>query len=337
MWPWQKRKSETELVTALFDDLADSLKKLVLAPRDKYAQRFLKSLSLLEDQAGNLKSESDVHKLGKESEIAIDRFAHAQRDCVERVFFDLDSSLRDLLSIIDETLISSDDFIAKTSSLTTRLSAASDLQSLEEIRSTIRLEVRALANSVKSFRDANHHTMEQYKTELDSMRKRLDEAQETARTDGLTQLPNRVSHEFYLNAIIKKATEGNVYSLALIDLDGFKNVNDKFGHSAGDEVLVQFAMKLKKSLGSNAFICRLGGDEFTIVSNKSAAELTNLLLVFRTELLSKPIDFHGKELEIGMSFGVSAIDGKVDYATLMSETDNYMYHYKRKHKREQVA
>ena len=124
MWPWQKRKSETELVTALFDDLADSLKKLVLAPRDKYAQRFLKSLSLLEDQAGNLKSESDVHKLGKESEIAIDRFAHAQRDCVERVFFDLDSSLRDLLSIIDETLISSDDFIAKTSSLTTRLSAA---------------------------------------------------------------------------------------------------------------------------------------------------------------------------------------------------------------------
>lgn len=337
MWPWQKSGVEQDdtlnPVSDLYCGVTKGLRKLILAPRDQYAQRFSKVLDGLDESAARAKSDKDFSSLAKEHETAVDRFAEAQRECVEHVISDLDSSLRELLGVLDGSLLHGQEFIDHASSVTSRLAAASDLSSMNEMRSALKQEVRILALAMKGYRDSSNATLNAYQKELELMRERLDAAQESARTDGLTHLPNRVSHEFYLNAIIKKSESGSEYSLAIIDLDGFKAINDTYGHQAGDAALTDFAEKLKKAIGTNGFVARLGGDEFSVVANFGARRLSEFLESFRAKLLSEVTKYEKWELSFGLSFGVSEVKVQSNFADLMSQADDEMYRYKRKNKR----
>lgn len=99
-------------------------------------------------------------------------------------------------------------------------------------------------------------------TELEML---LKKTKHIANHDVLTNLPNR--HFFYseLNATIEK---NEPFYLLFFDLDGFKDVNDKYGHEAGDNVLIDVANRLKKDFGDDNFVARLGGDEFVSIYKK---------------------------------------------------------------------
>ena len=86
-----------------------------------------------------------------------------------------------------------------------------------------------------------------------------------AHHDSLTELPNRRLFTERLNGAIARATSGNACALLCIDLDGFKEVNDRLGHAAGDVLLKNVAMRLKDSIRSDDTAARLGGDEFAIL------------------------------------------------------------------------
>jgi diguanylate cyclase (GGDEF)-like protein len=97
--------------------------------------------------------------------------------------------------------------------------------------------------------------------------------------DALTGLPNRRFFDKWASHVVRKsAREDQTFALMLIDLDGFKKVNDTLGHAVGDEVLVQAAVRLQKSLRGNELLARLGGDEFGLLieSSLSHIELTSL-------------------------------------------------------------
>ena len=84
--------------------------------------------------------------------------------------------------------------------------------------------------------------------------------------DPLTGLPNRM----WLLSTLSAALDSGPTSLALLDLNGFKHVNDSLGHTHGDHVLVQVAQRLQQALGAEAELARLGGDEFAAVFAGSA-------------------------------------------------------------------
>jgi len=88
-----------------------------------------------------------------------------------------------------------------------------------------------------------------------------DQAMTLATFDALTNLPNRRA---FLTAL-KAHLNGNVFYLGLVDLDGFKPINDIYGHSAGDQVLCEVAARLKQVCGEGAVVARLGGDEFAVI------------------------------------------------------------------------
>ncbi len=84
--------------------------------------------------------------------------------------------------------------------------------------------------------------------------------------DALTGLPNRRLLMLRLAEAKERAKRGRaMFAVGVIDLDGFKNVNDHFGHRAGDEVLVQAAYRLEAAVRSSDMVCRLGGDEFVVI------------------------------------------------------------------------
>jgi diguanylate cyclase (GGDEF)-like protein len=101
-------------------------------------------------------------------------------------------------------------------------------------------------------------------SQLDAENARRDIAR-VANTDALTGLPNRRALLEALAGQINNAVPGSTFAFALIDLDGFKPINDVYGHTAGDEVIFTVANRLKTAIGSYGIVARLGGDEFGLI------------------------------------------------------------------------
>jgi diguanylate cyclase len=141
-----------------------------------------------------------------------------------------------------------------------------------------------------------------------------------ARTDELTTLPNR---RRLISEIQSFATRKG--SLLLLDLDGFKPVNDSYGHEVGDKVLQQVAQRFMRALPSSALLARLGGDEFGILVDGSQESVMEIALALRGTL-SYPFLIDGHEISIGVSIGIADNDGADD---LLLRADNAMYSAKR--------
>ena len=135
--------------------------------------------------------------------------------------------------------------------------------------------------------------------------------EELALTDALTGLPNRRAIEDWAATQLSNAVRhGFPFWVALADLDHFKQVNDTFGHDAGDAVLKKFSKILKASLRRGDLCGRLGGEEFLLVLTHTNKE--NALKVIdriRTELAGTPVTFGGCTIAATASFGLAGFDG----------------------------
>ena len=141
-----------------------------------------------------------------------------------------------------------------------------------------------------------------------------------ARTDELTMLPNR---RRLISEIQNFATREG--SLMLLDLDGFKPVNDTYGHEVGDKVLQQVAQRFDRALPSTALLARLGGDEFGVLVDGTNETVMEIALALRGTL-SYPFVIDGHHINIGVSIGIADNDGADD---LLLRADNAMYAAKR--------
>ena len=141
-----------------------------------------------------------------------------------------------------------------------------------------------------------------------------------ARTDELTGLPNRRRLISEIEGFVAK--EG---SLLLLDLDGFKPINDLHGHEIGDKVLQQVAGRFDRALPHGALLARLGGDEFGVLYEGAQESAVEVALALRATL-SYPFQIDNKEIRLGVSIGVARNNGGDD---LLLRADNAMYKAKR--------
>ena len=145
-----------------------------------------------------------------------------------------------------------------------------------------------------------------------------------ARHDPLTSLPNRaLFEEIVTRELTRPYGDDGRAAMLCLDLDGFKEVNDIFGHAAGDELLVEVAVRLQRLLGERCVAARLGGDEFAILATalegpRSPDGAAQLVL----DTLARPFEVDGNQLDIGCSVGVALFpqDGET-YQVLMSKAD----------------
>ncbi|MGZ5000604.1 MAG: EAL domain-containing protein [Methylomonas sp.] len=148
--------------------------------------------------------------------------------------------------------------------------------------------------------------------------------------DPLTGLPNRLRLAQKLHSAISEANSENQLAIVLLDLDGFKPVNDNYGHSAGDRVLIEVARRLTEAVRGADMVARLGGDEFVVllteIKDEQACRTTLERLL---KDLCKIYEIGGLKLRLGASLGASLYprDGS-DADTLLRYADAAMYQAK---------
>ncbi len=153
--------------------------------------------------------------------------------------------------------------------------------------------------------------------------------------DALTGLPNRMLLEDRLRqATGRLRRDSTSISLFFIDLDGFKEINDTYGHQAGDEVLIEVARRLREIMRDVDTVARLGGDEFVaLCESLPEAEVASVLGRI-TDALDVPMMIGGHVLTVGASVGVATTDDKdMEAAALLAMADQSMYKDKAARKR----
>jgi diguanylate cyclase (GGDEF)-like protein len=162
-----------------------------------------------------------------------------------------------------------------------------------------------------------------------------EQAQSLARHDALTGLPNRRVFTVNLEAAIQRArSDGAACSVLLIDLDGFKKVNDLQGHQIGDTVLCEVARRMEATIRKQDTVARLGGDEFAIIAEGEADEPEHMegvrrLAVRLISAISQPVICNGVETHIGASIGIAPCRADAgDVGLLLRAADIAMYRAK---------
>ena len=162
---------------------------------------------------------------------------------------------------------------------------------------------------------------------LREVRRREQEALRTAGQDGLTGLPNRRGLSRELVDALSASRGASPVAVIYLDLDGFKEVNDAYGHEAGDRLLVMVADAFGAICKDRGLLARVGGDEFAVVVRDTwAGEGPGALAERMVRLLDEPFDIDGRQIQIGTSVGVAIARGEQASAEeMLRRADVAMY------------
>ena len=166
-----------------------------------------------------------------------------------------------------------------------------------------------------------------YRAEIERLNRRLAEVELLADRDALTPALNRRAFVRELQRSIAFCERYDaVASLVFFDLDGFKAVNDTFGHAAGDAALLWVADTLADHVRESDVVGRLGGDEFAVIlaqAGREAAETKAASLA--AAIQAQPVIFEGQTIPIRTSYGVREFQRGLEAAAMLAEADAAMF------------
>lgn len=215
--------------------------------------------------------------------------------------------------------------------LTARLQSIVRLEDLSAIRRQLTASVLDLKANVHRMEEEGRATVLSLQTQVEAYKAKASESERRATTDQLTGIRNRRGLEL---AIESRRERKSPFSLILLDLNGFKKINDTHGHPAGDELLKHFANELREQFGNGDVVGRWGGDEFIVITDASAAEIESCMNRVRRWVLGKyKVQTPNGILEIKLdaAIGIAAWDLREDSDRLLARADKMMYAEKRVH------
>ena len=176
------------------------------------------------------------------------------------------SDVKELLVVLARTassLASNGDRNAQQfDEFTAKLERIADLEDLTQMRASLVRGASELRSKVEHMSRSARESVAQLQAEVVTYQARLEEVSEAASRDPLTGLFNRGRMDQYLG---DRISSGQTFSVAMMDLNGFKQVNDRLGHAAGDDLLKQFAAELRGNARAGDTVGRWGGDEFLVI------------------------------------------------------------------------
>ena len=156
---------------------------------------------------------------------------------------------------------------------------------------------------------------------------------EMAITDPLTGLYNRRYMESHIGTLVEQAvTRGKPLTVLVLDIDYFKSINDTHGHDAGDDVLREFAVRIRKAIRGIDLACRYGGEEFVVVMPETDMAVATVVAErLRRRIASDPFPIQqgARTVDVTISIGIAALGGDDDAARVIKRADQALYRAKR--------
>jgi two-component system, cell cycle response regulator len=156
---------------------------------------------------------------------------------------------------------------------------------------------------------------------------------EMAITDALTGLYNRRYMESHIGTLVEQAVaRDKPLAVLLLDIDYFKSINDGHGHDAGDDVLREFALRIRKSIRGLDLACRYGGEEFVVVMPETDMAVATMVAErLRRRIASEPfaIQKGARSIEVTISIGIAALGPNDNPAAIIKRADQALYRAKR--------
>ena len=209
-----------------------------------------------------------------------------------------------------------------------QLAAICDLQDLTKVRQSLGKNAQQLKVHVEKMVQEGEQSMARLRAELVVYQSRLDEVERVATQDPVTGVANRYKAERQIELRIER---GRDLSIALFDLDNFKQINDLYGHLAGDELLRQFATELRSFFRSTDIISRWGGDEFLVILDCAEAEVRSRVepvLMWAEGDYKIPVNGETRQVNIRASIGVASWRAGEKASDLIARADAAMYQQK---------
>ncbi|MDN3519233.1 diguanylate cyclase [Aquisalimonas lutea] len=309
----------------------------------------------LRDARNELESAETPDALATRVDRMVDVLVAANRDEsaeLEAFFLQLSQRLGDLHALLRSDEASEEDADADEarldSAVQTRVqsiqTALRDTRDSRQAHRLISADLDTLVREVATYRETRDVRRRKTRERNEALRVRLQEAQEEsarlrsalaheqqrAAEDHLTGIGNREAHEKRLaDEMTRGARTGTPVSLMVIDVDAFKPVNDRYGHSAGDDLLARLAALLQESVRTNDFLARYGGEEFTLVlPGTPLAQACTLAEHLREAVATTPMDTEAGALTVTVSIGVAEAGNGEAPESLFRRADRALYRAK---------
>ncbi|MEG3767233.1 GGDEF domain-containing protein [Alteromonas sp. 14N.309.X.WAT.G.H12] len=216
--------------------------------------------------------------------------------------------------------------------------------SLEKLKADAQKHIASLSSTLAYCKEADSQEQQALMSLLSAMQNQMVSLQQQAQmyrrklaeqtsfihTDPLTRLPNRLSYnERFKHEFQQAEKNGQPLGLAIIDIDYFKSINDRFGHQTGDKTLQVVSQHFKSKLTDNEFIARWGGEEFALIfPSVELPALEEKLELLRASLAQLPFKFKQEKITITASFGGTCLRDNDDPQSIFARADKMLYQAK---------
>ena len=226
------------------------------------------------------------------------------------------NNLIDHISQITEGNLNIEEFKAKSSQ--------DEIGRLAKVFNQMHETIKRQIQELNAHRELLEKEVKERTYELEQANKKLDLI---SRTDELTQLPNRRDMHRTIEKEVDRANRfRKAFSIIFIDIDHFKDVNDTYGHAAGDAVLKSVASTIRSLLRKYDVLARYGGEEFlTLLPETELKDAAHVAERFRKQIENQTIFFGGKEIKVTITLGVAQFDSGQGAEKCIQLADKALY------------
>ena len=261
----------------------------------------------------------------------IDAFINLQK----KYLFDRESEFKDIIDILTKAMVSIDtenqEYNEKILAQGERIEKITLLDDIKKIKQAMIQEIEQMRAIVEEKQIHDCKNLEILAKQVDTLNVQLNEARKESVTDGLTGVNNRKAFDRYITEIVEKNTvSSRPFSMLMLDIDNFKQVNDNYGHQTGDRVILAVIGKCRQSIRGEDFLARYGGEEFVVIlpgaslknAVKRAKHICQTIATTRYSL----DDVQGNPtLSVTVSIGVAAYQKADTRDSLVERADKALY------------
>ncbi len=325
-----QEKNQFYLLTILI--LFRYLKDFSFDLKEIRADEYKETIDLLSQRFESNEKTKKLMRLFETSKSEIPDFISRERD----YFSHKDTEFKNIIQILSSGIATLDsenqDFNLRIQEESLKLEKMSQLDDIRKLKSELEAEVALLKNIVKEKKGRDAKQMQFLSNEVEDLKTELKKTKDASLTDGLSGAYNRAAFDAHIMSLVSSAKPA--FSLLMLDIDDFKQINDTHGHRVGDRVIMALVQKCKNLIRGDDFLARYGGEEFVMVlPGANLKQATKKAQAICKEIAGTQYALDDSRqnppLRFSVSIGVSSFQKQDTVESIIERADKALYQAKR--------